>query len=97
MIACVNDAVTTWLLACLARTHISSIQHPCAWYQLCSKLHRRLRHENALCVAIWQVNHSASFNIDSPLDKRIKQGLIADALRLVRIWALSMRSDVHCI
>lgn len=31
-----------------------------------------------------EVNHSPSFNIDSPLDRAIKQALIVDAVRLVR-------------
>jgi tubulin polyglutamylase TTLL6/13 len=31
-----------------------------------------------------EVNHSPSFNIDSPRDRSIKQALVVDAVRLVR-------------
>jgi hypothetical protein len=34
-----------------------------------------------------EVNHSPSFNIDSPLDRAIKEGLIVDTIKLVR-WQL---------
>jgi tubulin polyglutamylase TTLL6/13 len=30
-----------------------------------------------------EVNHSPSFNIDSPLDRRLKEELIVDAVKLV--------------
>jgi hypothetical protein len=38
-----------------------------------------------------EVNHSPSFNIDTPLDRVVKVALIVDTLRLVRIDAAAVR------
>lgn len=44
-----------------------------------------------------EVNHSPSFNIDSPLDLEIKEELITDTIELVRIdpkvWTLTHGMD----
>ena len=39
-----------------------------------------------------QVNHSPSFNIDTPLDARVKGALVADTLRLVRCNPVALRN-----
>jgi hypothetical protein len=38
-----------------------------------------------------QVNHSPSFNIDTPLDRAVKGALVADSLRLARASPTAMR------
>jgi hypothetical protein len=43
-----------------------------------------------------EVNHSPSFNIDSPLDRSIKEALIVDAVRLVRRNALDGAQNACC-
>ncbi|KAF6266193.1 tubulin-tyrosine ligase family-domain-containing protein [Scenedesmus sp. NREL 46B-D3] len=39
-----------------------------------------------------EVNHSPSFNVDSPLDRSIKEALLVDAVRLLRIEPGSMNA-----
>lgn len=55
------------------------------WCVCCDAVQKTGAPHPAVCNCLFvQVNHSPSFNIDSPLDKSIKGQLIIDAVRLVR-------------